>query len=122
MDEYNPNSILDTIKKTLGIMYDYEIFDPELIIHINSAFSILYELGVGPSIPYKITSRENTWDEFLEDNTQLENVKTYIYMKVRLVFDPPSNSFVVDAFEKQIQELEWRMNVAVETECLNGKG
>ena len=122
MDEYNPNSILDTIKKTLGIMYDYEIFDPELIIHINSAFSILYELGVGPSIPYKITSRENTWDEFLEDNTQLENVKTYIYMKVRLVFDPPSNSFVVDAFEKQIQELEWRMNVAVETECLNDKG
>lgn len=106
------DSILTSIKKQLGITEDYEAFDPELIIHINTVFSILNQIGVGPETPYTITDKTNTWDEFIGDDSRIEMVKTYVYLRVRIIFDPPSNSFVVDAFTKQYQELEVRMNLA----------
>lgn len=106
------DSILTSIKKQLGITEDYEAFDPEIIIHINTVFSILNQLGVGPETPFTIEDKTATWDQFIGGDTRIEMVKTYIYLRVRLIFDPPTNSFVVDAFKKQYEELEVRMNLA----------
>lgn len=110
-------SILTSVKKMLGIAEDYTQFDPELIMFINMAFSVLTQLGVGPASGYLITSNSETWSDFLDStkplDTRLEMVKTYIYMKVRLAFDPPTGS-VLDSFNRQISELEWRLNVAVD--------
>lgn len=111
-------SILTSIKKLLGITEEYKQFDPDIIMFINSAFSVLTQLGVGSGDGYAIKSDEETWDDYLSyneiDEGQLEMVKTYIYLKVRVSFDPPSSSFVLDAFNKQISELEWRINVVVD--------
>lgn len=111
-------SILTSIKKLLGITEEYKQFDPDIIMFINSAFSVLTQLGVGSEDGYAIKSDEETWDDYLAYNeleaSQLEMVKTYIYLKVRVSFDPPSSSFVLDAFNKQISELEWRINVVVD--------
>lgn len=104
-------SILNSIKKLSGIAEDYDAFDTDLILYINSVFSTLFSLGVGPSKPYKIENAENTWDEFTENNTEIEMVKPYVYMKVRLMFDPPTNSFVINSFNEQIKEMEFRMHV-----------
>lgn len=107
-------SILLSIKKLLGITKDEESFDTDIIIHINSVFTTLNQLGVGPESGYRITSSENKWSEFLQDYNQLESVKTYIYLKVKLVFDPPLNGSLMDSFKETIRELEWRLNVDVE--------
>lgn len=107
-------SILTSIKKLLGIPEDYEQFDAEIIIHINSVFSILTQIGVGPDSGYKIVGKEETWDDFLSGRIDIEDVKTYVYLKVRLAFDPPINASVVDAIKNQISEYEWRINVAVD--------
>lgn len=95
----------------LGINSDDTNFDKELIIHINGALMILNQLGVGPGSGYSITGNENTWNEFLMDRTDLDLVKTAVYLRVRLVFDPPQNSFLVDAIEKQIREYDWRIEM-----------
>ena len=108
-------SILLSIKKLLGITKDEESFDTDIIIHINSVFTTLKELGVGPEKGYRITSNQNKWSEFLQDDYQLESVKTYIYLKVKLVFDPPLNASLMESFKESIRELEWRLNVDVET-------
>lgn len=108
-------SILTSIKKLLGITEDYTQFDTDIIIHINSAFSILNQLGVGPSAPFIIEDDSSTWDEFITDTSVLETVKSYIYMKVKLMFDPPSSSYVLDSMNRMISELEWRMNVSAES-------
>lgn len=108
------DSILDSIKMALGIQPEYTHFDSELIMHINSVFSTLYQLGVGTSSPYRIQNGEDLWSSFLEDSDEIDNVKSYMYLRVRLIFDPPSNSFVNESFKKQIEELEWRMNVSVD--------
>ena len=108
-------SILTSIKKMLGITEDYEHFDPDLIIHINSVFSILKQLGVGPANGYHITDDTNVWSEFLSDANDLEMVKSYMYLKVRLLFDPPTGG-VLDAINKSVAEFEWRLNVAVDPE------
>ena len=104
-------SILNSVKKMSGIAEDYEAFDTDLILYINSVFSILHQMGVGPETTYKIQTAENTWDEFTEDNTEIEMVKPYVYMKVRLMFDPPSNSFVINSFNEMIKEAEYRLFV-----------
>lgn len=109
------NSILNTIKTALGVGSDYDPFDAELIIHINSVFSNLHQMGVGPSSPYSIAGEENVWSEFIESRTDLESVKTYVYAKVRLIFDPPATSFGIKAFEELCKEYEWRLNVKGET-------
>lgn len=109
------NSILNDIKKLLGIIDEYTQFDRDIIIHINSAFTILNQLGVGPKEPFCIEDSSSKWSDFIDD-TSLEVVKDFIYFRVRLAFDPPTNSFLVDAITKQIDELTWRMNVMVDKE------
>ena len=104
-------SILDSIKQLLGIDAADTNFDKELIMHINGALMVMNQLGVGPNTGYSITSKDNTWDEFLLGRTDLDAVKTDIYLRVRLMFDPPQNSFLVSALEKQIQEYDWRITV-----------
>lgn len=100
------DSILTSIKKMLGIEEDYTQFDNELILFINSAFGVLYQLGVGPTTePYKIADVTDTWDDFIKSD-QIETVKSYVFMKVKLLFDPPSSSFVLSSYQDLIKEFE----------------
>lgn len=116
-------SILVTIKKMLGVAQEYNAFDVDIIVNINSVFLSLNQLGVGPSTPYHISSSAETWSDFLGTQMDiLEGVQTYTYLKVRLLFDPPTNSFVVTAMQEQCKELEWRMNVQVERDDLKQDG
>ena len=108
-------SILNTIKKLLGPTEVYDNFDTDIIVHINSAFSSLTQLGVGPQDGFFIKDETDLWTDFIQDDKRLEFVKTYIYLKVKLVFDPPLSSSVLDAMNRQINELEWRLNVAVDS-------
>ena len=110
------DSILVSIKKLLGIAADYTHFDPDIIMHINSAFSILTQLGVGPPEGFRIEDDVKTWNDFISDTIRLDAVKSYVYLKVGLMFDPPTSSAVLSAKERQISELEWRLNVAAEQE------
>lgn len=108
------DSILRTIKKMIGLpLKDFGQFDLDLIVHINAAFNTLTQLGVGPVEGFTITGLDEVWDDFATDQ-RLDMIKSYIYMKVRLAFDPPSSSTVIEAFNKQIAEFEWRLNVAVD--------
>lgn len=105
-------SILLTVKKMLGIAEEYHAFDIDVITNINAVFLTLNQLGVGPRLPYQITGTEETWSDFLGDQDKfMAAVQTYTYMKVRLMFDPPTNSFLVNSFEKQIEEFEWRFTI-----------
>lgn len=108
------DSILTSIKKLLGITEEYTHFDVDLIMHINSVFMILNQLGVGPSEGFVIEDDTATWDDFIEEPTQLQAVKSYMYMKVKLLFDPPLSSAVMEAMNRTISEFEWRLNVAVD--------
>lgn len=108
-------SILTSIKKLLGITAEDTSFDVDVIIHINSAFMTLNQLGVGPEQIVSISSDLDTWQSALGEIKDIEAVKTYIYLKVRTVFDPPTSSSVLDAMNRQISELEWRLNIQVET-------
>lgn len=109
------DSILLTIKKMLGIAQEYNAFDIDLIVNINSVFLTLNQLGVGPEDPYRIDGAEESWADFLGDQRKnLAGVETYIYQKVRLLFDPPTNSFLVDAMQKQCEEFEWRLRLQAE--------
>lgn len=110
------DSILVSIKKLLGIAEDYTHFDPDIIMHINSAFSVLTQLGVGPPEGFRIDDDVKTWTDFISDTIRLDAVKSYVYLKVSLMFDPPTSSAVLSAKERQISELEWRLNVAAEQE------
>lgn len=107
-------SILKTIRKMIGPSVSYDIFDTDLIVHINSAFMVLYQLGVGPTTCFKITGEDETWDDFMQGSIDIEAVISYIYMKVRLVFDPPTTGYLVNMYEATIKELEWRLNVMVD--------
>ena len=112
-------SILTSIKKLLGISEEYTHFDADIIMHINSVFMTLTQLGVGPSAGFGIENDSASWEDFITDTTKLQAIKTYMYLKVRLVFDASSlGSATQAAYERQIQEFEWRLNVGVETECL----
>ena len=108
------DSILNSVKKKLGIQEDYTHFDEDIIMDINSVFMILNQLGVGPDEPFTIEDEDAYWEDFI-DNTRIEAVKSYMYMRVRLMFDPPTSGFLVDSLKKQIDELEWRMLVQAET-------
>lgn len=105
------DSILDTVKKVLGIESDYTAFDEDIILHINSVFSTLQQLGVGPVNGFEITNKEQVWASFLGSNVTYNNVKTYVCLRVKLIFDPPATSFAIDSMRKQVEELEWRINV-----------
>lgn len=104
-------SILQSIKKTLNLQADYEAFDQDVLMHINSVFSTLNQLGVGPASGFAIEDGEKTWEEFLGQDPRLNHVKTYVYLRVRLLFDPPATGFHVSAMKEQITELEFRLNV-----------
>lgn len=106
-------SILTSIKKLLGIAEEYTNFDTDLIMHINSAFMILNQLGVGPSEGFTIEDEGGIWTDFVS-GSNLELVKTYVYLKVRLMFDPPSSSALIESINRQISEYEWRLQVAVD--------
>ena len=115
------DSILLTVKKMLGIAEEYTAFDIDLIVNINSVFLTLNQLGVGPKTPYRIDGSKETWNDFLQDQREdLPAVETYVYLKTRLLFDPPTNSFLVDAIQKQCDELEWRLNIQVEGGKVDG--
>lgn len=108
------DSILTSVKKMLGIVEEYEHFDADLIMHINSVLSILTQLGVGPVEGFSIKDKTATWSDFLSDSKNLESVKSYIYLKVRLIFDPPLTSSVTEAINRMIGELEWRLSVTAD--------
>lgn len=95
----------------LGITEEYEHFDPDIIMHINSVFTILTQMGVGPEKGFSITDKSNVWTDFMGNNTNIEAVKSYMYYKVKLLFDPPTSSSVTDAMNRAISEFEWRLNV-----------
>lgn len=108
-------SILNSIKKLLGLSKDYDAFDTDIIIHINTVFMTLNQLGVGPSDGFSIVDKSAVWKDYILDSKDLEAVKTYIYLKVRLVFDPPLNASVLESMKQTIAELEWRLNVQAES-------
>lgn len=109
------SSILTSIKKLLGIAEEYTHFDADIIMHINSVFSVLTQLGVGPSDGFSIEDDSTIWKDYISNIKTLQMVQSYIHLKVKLMFDPPSSSTVVDAMNKQISEFEWRLNVAAES-------
>lgn len=108
-------SILTSIKKLLGIAEEYVHFDADLISHINSVFCILNQIGVGPAEGFSITGKTETWNDFIPDSPQLSSVQAYMLKKVKLLFDPPTNSTVMTSTNAVVSELEWRLNVAAES-------
>lgn len=110
----NTESILTSIKKLLGIAEEYTQFDTDIIIHINTVFMTLQQLGVGPEEGFSIVDSEAVWTDFMENSILLNSVKTYIYLKVKLLFDPPLSSSTIECFNKVISELEFRMNSKVD--------
>ena len=107
-------SILTSTKKMLGITEEYEHFDKDIIMHINSVFMILDQIGVGPEGGFYIEDDTKTWGDYLGDTTQLPMVKSYLFMKVRLLFDPPASSAVMECMKQMISEMEFRLNIAVD--------
>jgi hypothetical protein len=114
-------SILTSIKKMLGIQEDYDHFDADIIMHINTVFMTLTQIGVGPSDGFYIEDDTTTWLEFVPDLKNFQAIKTYMYLKVKLVFDTPTSPTVLEAMTKQANELEWRLNVAAESTNPNGE-
>lgn len=116
MDSYD--SILISIKKLLGMTEEYTVFDPDIIMHINTVFGTLRQLGVGPEKGFAIENEDPVWTEFIPDDdiVRFNAVKTYIYLKVKLAFDPPLSGTVIESMNKMIAELEWRLNVEAEIE------
>ena len=108
------DSILNSIKQLLGVSEEYHQFDANIIMQINSVFLTLNQLGVGPDEVFEIQDEHATWDDFTEDRGIANSVKTYMYHKVRMEFDPPTSSAVMDSTERKIAEYEWRLNAEVE--------
>lgn len=120
MADISTDSILLTIRKMIGPYMEYDAFDIDLIININSALMDLNQLGVGPEEGFLVTGEDETWTNFIGDFKDLESVKMYVYLVVKNLFDPPTNSFVLDAANKRKEELAWRINVQVESGVHNG--
>lgn len=108
-------SILNSVKKVLGLAEDYTPFDPDIVMHINSAFSTINQLGIGPEAGYEITDDTETWDAFFGTNLRYNSIKTLVCLMVKAVFDPPNTSYLVDAMNHQIKELQWRLNAVRES-------
>ncbi len=109
------DSILNNTKRVLGLQEDYDAFDADIILHINSVFGTLNQLGIGPEEGFLIEDAEATWSTFLAGDKRLNPVKTYVYLRVRLLFDPPNTAYLVSAMQDQIREMEWRLNVQRES-------
>lgn len=104
------DSILTSIKKVLGIYEEDTSFDIDIIMHINTVFMILRQMGIGPDDGFSVIDSRDTWEDYLDDISLIESVKTYVALKVRLIFDPPASSTMVEAINRTISELEWRLN------------
>lgn len=109
------DSILTSIKKMLGIAEEYTHYDADIIMHINSVLATLTQLGVGPSIGFRIEDDLARWSDFISDDPKLDMVKSYMHLKVKLLFDPPLSSAVIESMNRMISEMEWRLNVAAES-------
>ena len=116
-EKFKMDSILTSVKKIIGISEEDESFDADLIMHINSVLMILNQLGVGPEDGFSITDKSAVWTDVIGDNKFIEAIKTFVGLKVRLIFDPPTSSAVLDSINKTISELEWRINVMVENKA-----
>lgn len=113
------DSILTSTKKILGVDEAYTAFDVDIITHINTVFSTLAQIGIGPAAGYMILDAEPTWDDFLLGDERLNSVKTYMYLRVRMMFDPPTSSYLINALNEQVKELEWRLSTLRETELVS---
>lgn len=111
------HSILNSTKKILGIDASYDAFDTDILVHINSVFSTLNELGIGPDEGFMIEDASATWDTFLGTDFRLNHIRSYVWLRVKLLFDPPSTSFAIESMNRQIEQLEWRINVQREAEA-----
>lgn len=107
-------SILDSTKKSLGLAPDYDAFDPDIIMHINSIFMVLTQLGIGPATGYAIEGNTETWEDYLIGQTNLKAVQSYMYLRVKMIFDPPATSFVLTSLENIQKELEWRLVIGAD--------
>lgn len=116
------DSILDSTKKVLGLDEGYNAFDVDILMHINSVFSTLTQLGVGPEEGYYIEDNNDKWADYLGSKKFLNFVKSYMYLRVRLLFDPPPTSFAISALNEQRLEHEWRIEVAANQDPLNARG
>lgn len=117
MNAISNDVIMDDIKKILQLPTDYDVFDLDMKIGIDSAFSTLQQLGVGPEEAFTVEDGNETWSQFFQDVPEQKNlkaVKTYIQLRVRVLFDPPTNSFGLESLKEQIKELEWRLSVQAE--------
>lgn len=108
------DSILSTVKKSLGITDGYTHFDQDVVMHINSVLSTLYQLGIGPKGGFQLSTGEETWSQILENDPRINFVKTYVCLRVRMLFDPPTAGPLIQAYNREIDELTWRINVAVD--------
>lgn len=109
------DSILDSVKKVLGLDASYTAFDTDVIMHINSALSNLTQIGLGPEQGFMIMDATSTWAQFLGNDLRLNPARSLVFLRVKMLFDPPQTSYLVTAMEKQIQELEWRLSVQRES-------
>lgn len=109
-------SILTSTKEALGVFENVTVFDNNIVMMINSVFSTLNQLGIGPDAGYMITGSTETWDAFIGSDSRLNSVKAYVFLKVRLLFDPPQTSYLIESYKTMAEELEWRLNVKREGE------
>lgn len=112
------DSILVSIKKMLGMTEEYTVFDPDIIMHINTVFGTLRQMGVGPSDGFAIENKDAVWTDFIHDSdiVKFNAVKTYMYLKVKLIFDPPLSGTTIGVYNESIKEMEWRLNVEAESD------
>lgn len=111
-------SILTSIKQMLNINEEDTNFDTDIIIHINSVFSTLKQMGVGPEEKFRIVDDKSIWSDFTEEDYDYDEVKTYVYLKVKKIFDPPVSSSVMKAMDDEIDELEWRLSVTASNKAM----
>ena len=121
-DNIGNESILASIKKLIGIEDTETYFDSDIVTGINSAFSSLNQIGIGPDDGFSISDNTKIWSDYLTDVRTLELVKSYVHLKAKLLFDPPSSSSIIDIINKEISEFEWRLNIIKTTkqEVQNG--
>jgi hypothetical protein len=105
------DSILNSVKQVLGLEETHTAFDVDILMHINSVFGVLHQIGIGPDEGLYIVDDAAVWSDFLGDDVLLNAAKTYVCLRVRLLFDPPETSYLIQAMEKQVSEIEWRLNV-----------
>jgi hypothetical protein len=110
-------SILTSTKEKLGLVEEYEVFDSQIIDFINAAFSTVTQLGIGPPESYVVTDKTDEWDDILVGDKNLNPVKSYVFLKTKMLFDPPQTGYLVTAMENQITQLEWRLNTYREEEA-----